>query len=532
MSPTQSGSPELLGLQGPSGLPEVSEVSEVSGVPDLSVALGVKNLRDLLVRAAEQGRNAVCLSDITLPDQPVVWVNEAFTRITGYSFAQTVGRNCRFLQDGLTGPSGGLRNGASGSAEGAASSGSAAAGAASDVRASARRIRELIDARQAGTVVIANRRVDGSVFYNALALSPLPDPSGHVRYYLGVQQDVTEQVLAEGARDRSYAEAAELADQLQNRLVPQTLTASPGWDVAVRYQPATRADGSRGEVSGDFYDLRVRPDGHVLAVLGDVSGRGPRAAATTAALRWSIRGLSSVIDGPGQLLERVAEAVHEALDDRFATVAAVRLPGFPAGTPANASTGIPPTTSSVPAPERAATPCPSSSPSPSSSSSLSLPSPPEEAPQVEVPGLGLGRDVVVALAGHPQPVLIPREGPARFVGQPGMLLGPFGDVEVVDEVVTVHPGDTLVLYTDGVTEAASPRHELLGDAGLLHALDGVGVSRVHAQARPRSAEGSPLFEGLAGPSADEVADAVLAAVTRHVAGGPTDDLTLMVLRRR
>lgn len=386
----------------------------------------------------------MCLSDVTLPDQPVVWVNQAFTTITGYSFAETVGRNCRFLQDGLDGtadprPGGGRL----------------------DVTGPARRIRELIDARRSGTVVIPNRRADGRVFFNALSLSSLPDASGQIRYYLGVQQDVTDQLSAEQARDRSYAEAAELADQLQNRLVPSTLVASAQWDVAVRYEPATRADGSRGEVSGDFYDLRVRPDGHVLAVLGDVSGRGPRAAATTAALRWTIRGLSSVVPDPGELLQHVADAVHDALDDRFATVAAVRLPGFPAGSPEDV-------------------------------------------------------DVVVALAGHPQPALLPQDAPARFVGQPGMLLGPFSSVDVTEEAVPVRYGDVLVLFTDGVTEAASPAHELLGDEGLLAALDGMRLTGVSS----------------AGPSADEVADAVLEAVARHVHGGPTDDLTLMVLRRR
>lgn len=411
-----------------------------------SVALGAETLQELLVRAARQGGSAVCLSDITLPDQPVVWVNDAFTAITGYSSTETVGRNCRFLQEGLDGeadprPGGGRL----------------------DVAGPARRIRELVDAGRSGTVVIPNRRADGRVFFNALSLSPLPDASGRTRYYLGVQQDVTNQLTAEQARDRSYAEAAELADQLQNRLVPSTLVASAEWDVAVRYEPATRADGSRGEVSGDFYDLRVRPDGHVLAVLGDVSGRGPRAAATTAALRWTIRGLSSLVPDPGRLLEHVADAVHDSLDDRFATVAAVRLPGFPAGSTE-----------------------------------------------------GESGDVVVALAGHPQPALLPRDAPARFVGQPGMLLGPFSAVDVTEEVVPVRSGDVLVLFTDGVTEAASPAHELLGDEGLLAALDAV----------------RPVGGSSRGPTADEVADAVLEAVARHVDGGPTDDLTLMVLRRR
>ncbi|MFB9376658.1 PP2C family protein-serine/threonine phosphatase [Kineococcus gynurae] len=396
----------------------------VAGLPD---AMGADLLRDLLVRAVNAGRNAVCLSDVSLPDQPVVWVNEAFTTITGYTFQQTVGRNCRFLQDGLT-------------------------ELGYDVRGPARRIRDLISLRASGTVLIPNRRADGRIFCNELALSPLVERSGEVRYYLGVQQDVSARIAAERARDRSYEEAAQLADQLQNRLVPRTLPSFDDWDVAVRYRAATRPDGSRGEVSGDFYDLVGSPGQRPLAVIGDVSGRGPRAAATTAALRWSVRGLAGVLDSPAEVLRHVAGSVHEALDDRFATLVAARLPG-----------------------------------------------------SAEDP------DVTVSLAGHPAPLLIPRDGPVRAVGRPGMLIGPFAGVDVHDAVLPVRSGEFLVLYTDGVTEAVSPRHELLGEDGLLAALEG---------ARPWARKAS------------DVVEAVLTAVAEHVAGGPTDDLTLMVLRRR
>ncbi|MEW9263917.1 SpoIIE family protein phosphatase [Kineococcus endophyticus] len=375
------------------------------------------------LRAAEQ---AVCVADVSLPDEPVVWVNEAFTRTTGYDASQTVGRNCRFLQDGLS-------------------------DRGYDVRTPAAQIRSLIERRAGGTVLIPNRRRDGSVFCNELALSPLPDATGAVRYYVAVQQDVTARVQAQAARDAVQAEAAELADHLQQQLVPQELPDVPGWEVAVRYRPASRADGSRGEVSGDFYDLRVLTSGEAVAVIGDVSGRGPAAAATTAALRWAVRGVLGVVSGPADALRHVGGAVHDTLGDRFATVAAVRLPPEP------------------------------------------------------------GRAVDLCLAGHPRPVLVPVAGPSRMVGAPGMLLGPFPDPDLRETPVDLAAGEHLVLYTDGVTEAASPTHELFGDDRLLAALDGL---RDKASASP-----------------DDVADAVLAAVGDHVGDGPTDDLTLMVLRR-
>ena len=392
----------------------------------------VPDLEGVLLRALARVEQAVCLADVSLPDEPLVWVNDAFTTTTGYAAWEALGRNCRFLQDGL------------------AELGFDTAGPAAAVRA-------LLDERRGGTVVLPNRRRDGSVFHNELALSPLPDAAGRVRYYVAVQRDVTDRVAARAAEQAAHAEAGELAAELQRQLVPRRLPAAPGYDVAVRYQPATRADGSRGEVSGDFYDLLVT-DGGVLAVIGDVSGRGPRAAATTAAFQWAVRGLAAVLASPGALLEHVADVVQDAVGDRFATVAALRLPREGRGS------------------------------------------------------AGSGR-AVLALAGHPQAVLVRPGAPAVLVGEPGMLLGPFGGVSVPEAQVDLRPGDALVLYTDGVVEAVDADRRLLGDEGLLATLDAVG----------RHGSGPVV--------ADRIADAVLAAVQCHVGSGPTDDLTLMVLRR-
>ncbi|NYD22320.1 SpoIIE family protein phosphatase [Kineococcus aurantiacus] len=393
---------------------------EPSPMQDLRVLPDGTGVDDLLPRALRAVQQAVCISDVSLPDQPVVWANGAFTAETGYPLSEVVGRNCRFLQEGL-------------------------AERGLDTRGPAARIRRLVEQGLAGTVLIPNRRRDGTVFVNELSLSPLPGPDGRVRFYVAVQRDVTARTQAESARDTAHREAAALSDQLQRQLVPTVLPPVPGLQVAVRYQPATRPDGSRGEVSGDFYDVVPRSDGRALAVIGDVSGRGPRAAATTAALRWAVRGAAGFTDRPAQVLQHVAGAVHDALDDRFGTVA---LAGYDP----------------------------------------------------------LADHVTVSLAGHPQLVLLPARGPKRFVGHPGTLLGPFGRVDVLDQSVPFGPGDCLLLYTDGVTEAQSPERDLLGEEALLAALEGPGDPEV-------------------------LADTVLRVVTEHVRGGPTDDLTLMVLRR-
>jgi phosphoserine phosphatase RsbU/P len=125
-------------------------------------------------------------------------------------------------------------------------------------------------------------------------------------------------------------------------------------------------------------------------------------------------------------------------------------------------------------------------------------------------------DVVatVALAGHPPPVLLPRAGRPAVVGTPGLLVGAFPGVDVVDTPVRLPPGSQLVLYTDGVTEARRPGGQMLGEEGLLAALAGV-----------------PPQDRSAADAAERTAEAVVAAVDRHVGGFAVDDLTLLVVAR-
>ena len=387
--------------------------------------VGPAGARGLLVAALEAVDQAVCVADVTAPDEPLVYVNPAFTRTTGYPAADALGRNCRFLQEGL------------------------------DVGDAPARIRALLAAGEAGVVTLPNRTADGRVFSNELSLSPLRDADGRVTHFVAVQRDVTDRVAAERSRDVLRAEQAEIADQLQRTLVPRALPVLEGYRTAVRYSPATRSDGSRGEVSGDVYDLLPRPGGGWYAFIGDVSGRGPRAAATTGVLRWTLRGAAAGQGRPGELLREVAGVVHDAMDGRFATLALVALP-------------------------RAAS----------------------------------SEEVVLALAGHPRPVLLPVDGPPQLVGRHGSLLGVLRDVTVHEVPVPLGPGDLLVLYTDGVTEAMDASRRMLGEEGLVAALAALGPA-------DRRGPGA----------ADRAAAAVLAAVERHTGGRPADDLTLLVLAR-
>jgi PAS domain S-box-containing protein len=106
--------------------------------------------------------NGVTLSDPDLPDNPIVYANSVFERMTGYSQEEILGRNCRFLQ-------GEDRN-----------------------QPGLEAIRQALREHGPVEVTLRNYRKDGSLFHNRLSIQPLRDPAGRLIYYLGVQYDVTE----------------------------------------------------------------------------------------------------------------------------------------------------------------------------------------------------------------------------------------------------------------------------------------------------------------------------------------------------
>jgi PAS domain S-box-containing protein len=130
----------------------------------------LRNLeRDVLImqRALEaEASLSMCVADATVPDMPLVYANPAFERLTGYSRAEVLGQNMRFLQGHLRDEPG---------------------------RST---LRDAIAQGRSATVTIRNVRKDGSIFSNALHVAPVRDAGGLLTHYIGVQRDVTEQALA------------------------------------------------------------------------------------------------------------------------------------------------------------------------------------------------------------------------------------------------------------------------------------------------------------------------------------------------
>ncbi|PWW22236.1 PAS domain S-box-containing protein [Geodermatophilus normandii] len=146
------------------------EVESVGGSADADAEL--QALRERAVVATDI---AFTITDPRQADNPLVWVNPSFTRITGYSYEESVGRNCRFLQGSKTDP------------------------------ATIDQIRAALAAQEAVTVTVLNHRRDGTAFWNQLAISPVFDGQGELVSFVGVQSDVTERVRVEAEREASLA---------------------------------------------------------------------------------------------------------------------------------------------------------------------------------------------------------------------------------------------------------------------------------------------------------------------------------------
>ena len=139
-------------------------------------------------RAVQSSINGIVITDAALPDNPIVFVNPAFERLTGYTSDESLGRNCRFLQ----GP---------------------------DTDSESKdRIREALAAEQEVNVVLLNYRKDGSTFWNDLTIAPVRDESGRITHHIGVQNDVTARKRAEEDL-RSAKEGAEVASKAKSQFL-------------------------------------------------------------------------------------------------------------------------------------------------------------------------------------------------------------------------------------------------------------------------------------------------------------------------
>lgn len=196
---------------------------------------------------------------------------------------------------------------------------------------------------------------------------------------------------------RLYRTRSTIARTLQASLLPPVLPDIPGFELGAIY----RAAGEGYDVGGDFYDVFSTDEDHWFLVIGDVCGKGAEAAAVTALARYTIRAAATRRRSPAAILRWVNETMlsRERTGQRFVTIACAHL--------------------------------------------------------------DLSRSparLTVACGGHPLPAVLRADGSTEEIGIPGMLVGLINALDVSDASASLHPGDALVLFTDGLTEAGAPSH--------------------------------------------------------------------------
>lgn len=214
----------------------------------------IKSLAALLEKAANSTAEGITISSMSLPDRPLIYLNEGFERLTGYSRKEALGKNCRFLQGTDTAPQ------------------------------AVKEIRKAIQEGKSCTVELLNYHKNGNPFWNRLSITPLTDDQNKITHYVGIQSDITELKQTKQALESANSELLEFQLKIQNELeqarkaqlflLPTTLPNKPNLKFASKFVPMA-------QVGGDFFDVIELNDGKFGIMVADVTGHGIPAALIT-----------------------------------------------------------------------------------------------------------------------------------------------------------------------------------------------------------------------------------------------------------
>lgn len=252
--------------------------------------------------------------------------------------------------------------------------------------------------------------------------------------YSELEEELEERRVTEEALAKANEIANTQVNQLQQALLPSTPSVVEGYEVASVYIPAREGE----LIGGDFYDVFRTERGKVGLLIGDVSGKGIPAAALAASARSTIRAFAYDLSAPGAAMTK-ANAVITNRQEHFSQFVTVFLAVL------DPETGV----------------------------------------------------IKYASAGHPPPIIVKPDGSSKRlkVGSPPLAV----DAEFVYEEgeASLNPGDTIAVYTDGVSEARSDER--------MYGIDGIERT---------------LLENVSTP-ADDLLQAILAAAARET-GTPSD----------
>jgi PAS domain S-box-containing protein len=236
-------------------------------------------LKDRTLAATAEG---ITISDNLQKDNPIVYANEGFERLTGYNKRDVLGKNCRFLQGENTDP------------------------------ATIDEIRRSIGEERPCSVEILNYRKDGTTFWNLLSITPIRDESGRVTNFIGIQSDITKRKKFENALYRISAKLEKTNEQMKNDLedardlqlamLPTILPKLPYLDIAVTMTTAQ-------EVGGDYYDFFQNGNNLTFAI-GDATGHGLKAGTIVTATK-ALFNAAVTIDNPEDILSKLSTSLKD-----------------------------------------------------------------------------------------------------------------------------------------------------------------------------------------------------------------------------
>jgi PAS domain S-box-containing protein len=356
---------------------EDGRAEQVLGVAmDITVRKEAEGKLRKFSRAVEQSLTTVMITDA---DGVIEYVNPTFTRLSGYTAEEVIGKRPSISKSGITN------------------------------REEYSRLWQTITDGGEWKGEFLNKRKDGQLYWVSSSISPIRDPNGVVVNFLAIQEDVTEHKRMEEALAKQNGKMAKelaLAGRVQRSLLPIKLPAIAGWEVAVKFEPA-------GEASGDFFDVRLLPNGNLCVLVADVIGKGVSAALFMALTWHAIRVYADQFPAnPEQALGALNNYVlRNVRTEQYATIF------FGILDPASGK-------------------------------------------------------LCYCNAGHHPPFIVRRKN--RDTGEELKATGiPVGFIEnTVWEQATVEldPGDLLAIYTDGVTEALSLQETFFGETRLLSSI--------------------------------------------------------------
>jgi PAS domain S-box-containing protein len=248
---------------------------------------------------------------------------------------------------------------------------------------------------QTGEARILDRRIEIAAYNRAGQTFPVELTVTRInapgpQMFTAHLRDISDRQAAERALHQSREQFASLARTLQQSLLPPHLPDITGIDLAALYLPMS----SPSDVGGDFYDVFERARGDWILVVGDVCGKGAEAAAVTALARYTIRAAAMEHARPCRMLAMLNAALLRDPDARSCTAVVARIRRSPKRT-----------------------------------------------------------RLTVACGGHPLPRLKRVDGEIETIGRPGTLLGVTNEATFSDDSRDLDVGDTIMLSTDGVTDA-------------------------------------------------------------------------------